>query len=311
MRFKQFLTEMEVTKRQGLVHFDQIKPKDFLLLARKILENNNKIEDVTTTLKVDGASIRFGKDFHGDFFFETGRSGIIQEPGSFSRFNREKGSAPELLQRAEHYDEMYNILESSNLWKDFPNGTKVVAEALYNPMAEVIEDKLKFVEIKYPKSKLGSVMTIVPLSITGDYDIKDLLRKSSDEIKIISPHLGTINLTIETDLEVVNEIDENILTSLKKNDKEKKEQYKQLLDGLKKSIAAEISTYPIKKDILGPEIEGIVVELHGQKYKITTPEFRATKAKKLNERLVAPLGRFSKREIPDYNIEYTSKKDIF
>lgn len=282
MRFKEFLQEMaiETTKRQGLVHFDQIKPYDFLLLARKIVENNNKLEDVTTTLKVDGASGRFGKDEHGHFFFETGRSGIIQNRGSFTKFNQEKGSAPEFLERARHYDNMYNDLEDSDIWRDLPNNTKIICEMLYNPMAEVIEDKLKFVEIKYPKSKLGSLMTIIPLSIIGDYDVKDLLKKSTDEIKIISPHLGIINITLETDLEVVNEIDETILKSLKKADKEKKEEYKLILDALKKSIAHEITNYPIKKDVLGPEIEGIVVELHGQNYKITTPEFRATKAKK-------------------------------
>lgn len=282
MRFKEFLQEMaiETTKRQGLVHFDQIKPLDFLLLARKIVQNNNKLEDVTITLKADGASARFGKDDVGNFFFETGRSGIIQQKGSFTKFNQEKGSPPEFLERARHYDELYEHLENSDLWKDFPNNTKIICEILYNPMAEVIEDKLKFVEIKYPKDKLGSLMTIVPLSVIGDYNIKDLLKKSTSEIKIISPHLGTINVTLETDLEVVNEIDETILKSLKRADKEKKEEYKQILDGLKKSIAQEITTYPIKKDILGDEIEGIVVELHGQKYKITTPEFREAKRKK-------------------------------
>jgi hypothetical protein len=278
MRFKEYLEEeMSETKRQSIIHFQDIKPLEFLEIAEKIIQNDNKINDIHSSLKIDGASFRFGKDKSGKFFCETGRSGIIQQRNAFSEYNIQKGSSDEVLQRSKHYDDIYDLLEQSDLWKDLPDNCKIVCEILYNPMATVDKDKLKFVSVKYDKSLLGKVATLIPLEVIGDYSIEELLKKSNDKIKIISPKLKNINVNLKIDLSKISQIDKDILTSRKHKDRELKSEYLEILQDMKETIAKEILKYP--KDItkLGDEYEGIVIELFGKKYKITTPEFKSQK----------------------------------
>lgn len=278
MRFKEYLIEMEITPRKGIIHFQDIKPIDFLKLGRELIGHNKKLKNVKTSLKVDGLSGRFGKDSDSKFFFESGRSGIIQMPKAFSTYTMSKGGSDEMIARSVHYDDIYDLLEASDLWKDLPNGTKIVCEILYNPMAQLIKDKLKFVSIQYNKSKLGNIMTIVPISVIGDYDLEDLYKKSTKDIKIVSAHLGHIDIELDIDLDVLNEIDEDILVSRKHADREMKIEYIALLQDIKDEISSQILHYPIiGKDKLGKEIEGLVIELGGQLYKITTPSFRQEK----------------------------------
>jgi hypothetical protein len=279
MRFKQYLSEIEATPRQGLIHFEKMKPIEFLHLAQEIAAQDRHLRHIKTSLKVDGASARFGKDSDGKFFFETGRSGAVQTPKAFSTYTMDKGGTFEMIERALHYDEMYDILEGSDIWDDLPNNTKVICEIMFNSMAELIDDKLKFVSIKYDRHKLGNVMTIIPISVIGDYDIDKLYDKSNDDIKIISPDLGHINIKLDIDLDFVDEIDETVLTSLKHKDREKKLEYITLLQEIKDAIAKQILAMPIVgRDVLGDEIEGLVVELGGKTYKITTPVFKAEKS---------------------------------
>ena len=279
MRFIEFLREIDRTPRASIIHFERIKPVEFLRLAREIIAKDHHLREVKTSLKVDGASARFGKDIRGKFFFETGRSGIIQEPKAFSTYTMNKGGSFEMIERSLRYDEMYDLLEASNIWRDLPNGVKIVIEVLFNEMAEVIDDKLKFVSIQYDRKKLGNLMTIVPISVIGEYNLDKLYEKSNDEIRIISPELGRINIKLDIDLSVVNEIDENVLTSLKHKDREKKLEYITILQELKDAIAKHILSLPITgKDKLGEEVEGLVIELGGNTYKITTPDYKQQKS---------------------------------
>jgi hypothetical protein len=278
MRFREFLTEIENTPRQGLIHFQAMKPIEALFLFREMAAADKKLKDVKTSLKVDGLSARFGKDENGKFFFESGRSGPISRRSAFATYTINKGGTPEMVERAIHYDDIYDLLETSDLWQDLPNDTKIICEILYNPMAQVIEDNLKFISIHYPKSKLGNVMTIVPISVIGDYDMDKLYEKTDDDIKIVSAQLGSINVDLDIDLSVVDDMDENVLLSRKKADRERKLEYVCLLQELKDEIGDQILKYPItNKDRLGPEIEGIVVELNGKNYKITTDAFKDEK----------------------------------
>jgi hypothetical protein len=286
MKFKEYLAEtMVTTKRQSIVHFENMKPIDFLEFAKRVLKENNQLKDVSATLKVDGCSMRFGKDSLGQFFLETGRSGPIQKENAFSTYTAAKKDATEeVLERAKHYDDMYVKLKASKIWEDLPNNTKVICEMLYNPMAEQSEDKITFISVPYDKNKLGKVATIIPISIMGDYDITNLYDKSTKEIKIISPKLANLNLKFKVDLSAVNDMDEGILKSLKQADKPLKNKWVAELQSLKDEMAKQILTHPITgKDKLGKEIEGIVIELHGKNYKITTPKFKAEKkAEKLS-----------------------------
>lgn len=290
---KVIVEEVAKTKRQSIVHLQDMKPVDFLKFAKSLLKDfDGKLENIPVTLKVDGASGRFGKDESGKFFFETGSSGPIQQSKAFSTHTSEKGGNEIMMQRAYHYDSIYEILKKSNLWKDFPKNTKVSIELLFNPMAEKTErDTLKFVSIKYDRKKLGDIMTIIPISATvastgdkhesADDIIKGLLDKSSGDIRIVSPKLKDISVDVKAALEPLSALSDDaevILKSLKHSDKPLKQEYQVILNSIKLELADIIMKHPIKgKDVLGKNIEGLVVELDGKLYKVTTDEFKSAK----------------------------------
>ena len=282
MRFRQYLAEIEATKRVGIIHFEKMKPYDFFMLAKEIVSQNKQLKNVKTSLKVDGLSARFGKDEHGKFFFESGRSGPIQTKKAFSEYTMSRGGNDEMVTRALHYDMIYDILEESDLWQEMPNNTKVICEILFNPMAEVIDDdgdKLKFVSIHYDRKRLGDTMTIVPIDVIGEYDLNDLYEKSNQDIKIVSPQLGNITMKLDIDMSGLDEMDPDVLTSLKHADRELKCEYISILQDIKDEIADQVLQYPIKgRDVIGDEVEGLVVELNGKTYKITTPAFKLSKS---------------------------------
>jgi hypothetical protein len=297
--FRQYLaeeseSEIAKTKRQGIVHFQDMKPVEALQFLRKIKdEMKGKLKDIPVTLKVDGGSLRFGKDKKGEYFLETGNSGPIQSKKAFSTFNRDKGVTSEvIIQRAMHYDDIYDHIEDSKIWETLPNDAKVSCEILYNPMGEEVEDDhLKFVSVKYNAHKLGKLMTLVPITVTvsstgaahpdKDKIIDDLLSQSDKDIKIISPKLKPLTLDVEAHLkplESIGEDAEQILKSLKHADKPLKLEYQVILNAIKARVADAIMQHPIKgRDVIGDEIEGYVVELDGKLYKVTTPKFKQAK----------------------------------
>lgn len=283
-------TEIAASKRKGIVHLDKAKPSEFIRLARETMQSG-KLENVKFSLKVDGAGIRFGKDSDGRFFFETSRSGIIRQKNAFTAFASQKEGAN--LTRAAHYDEMYNYLEECGIWKQLPKDTKIIAEVLYNPMAEVLKDGLRFVSITYDKAKLGSLMTIVPLDVVsastgesvlnGNAIISQLIKKSTAEIKIMSANLNTVSLNVAAILEplfVLDDIDQ-VITSRKNSDKMKKELYQYVLNDVKIQLSKFIINHPeIKgKNKFGDDIEGLVLDVNDAKFKITSPEYKHLKFK--------------------------------
>jgi hypothetical protein len=295
--FKEYLTEesdIVKTKRQGIVHFQDMKPVEALQFLRKIKDElKGQLKDIPVTLKVDGGSLRFGKDKKGEYFLETGNSGPIQAKKAFSTFVKNKDGSDVMLHRALHYDDIYDHIEDSKIWHDLPDDTKVSCEILYNPMADMAEevDHLKFVSVKYDMRKLGKLMTLVPIHVTiassgethpeKDDIIDKLLSKSSEEIKIISPKLKNLNLDISAHLkplESIGEDAERILKSLKHADKPLKQEYQVILNAIKAEVADAIMDHPIKgRDVLGKEQEGYVLELDGKLYKVTTPKFKQAK----------------------------------
>jgi hypothetical protein len=143
-------------------------------------------------------------------------------------------------------------------------------------MAEIVKDKLKFVTIAYPKNKLGNTMSIIPISVIGEYDIQQLYEKSNNDIKIISPILSDINIKLDIK---IDDIDETILTSLKQKDKSKKQEYIEIIQELKNSIAKTILKNAKISNILGDDFEGIVVEINNKLYKITSDKFKILRDK--------------------------------
>ena len=296
--FKQYLKEEAVaTKRQNMLHLQKMKDEEFIEFVRSVKnEMNGKLADVKVSLKVDGAGARFGKDSDGRIFFEGSRTGPIYEPKAFSTHAKSKGYEGEMLARAGHYDDIYDIVTKSDFAKSLPNNTKVVCELFYNPMGEMDDDGIKFVTVKYDKKKLGKVMTIVPFSVvvasTGQKHaysseiIKSLYKQSTDDIKFIDPNLttsGQIDISAFVDPVLsLNQHSLNVLKSRKADDKLAKENIKRLIQNVKDSLADYILKHEniLDKFKLGPDIEGLVLNINGQDVKVTTPEFKASKAKK-------------------------------
>lgn len=295
--FAQYLKEEAVaTKRQNMLHLQKMKDEEFIEFVRKVKnEMGGKLADVKVSLKVDGAGARFGKDANGKVFFEGSRTGPIYEPKSFSTHAKSKGYEGEMLVRAGHYDDIFDIVTKSDFIKTLPNNTKVVCELFYNPMGEMSDDGIKFVTVKYDKKKLGKVMTIVPFSVlvasTGQKHaysseiIKSLYKQSDEDIKFIDPNLttsGQIDISAFVDpILSLNQHSLNILKSRKAEDKAAKENIKTLIQNVKNALADYILKHEsiLDKFKLGPDIEGLVLNIDGQDVKVTTPEFKASKAK--------------------------------
>lgn len=295
--FTQYLKEEAVaTKRQNMLHLQKMKDEEFIEFVRKVKnEMGGKLADVKVSLKVDGAGARFGKDANGKVFFEGSRTGPIYEPKSFSTHAKSKGYEGEMLVRAGHYDDIFDIVTKSDFIKTLPNNTKVVCELFYNPMGEMSDDGIKFVTVKYDKKKLGKVMTIVPFSVlvasTGQKHaysseiIKSLYKQSDEDIKFIDPSLttsGQIDISAFVDPVLsLNQHSLNILRSRKAEDKAAKENIKALIQNVKNALAEYILKHEniLDKFKLGPDIEGLVLNINGQDVKVTTPEFKASKAK--------------------------------
>lgn len=284
--------EVKASPRQGVVHLQNMKDVEFAELVKKIKnELKGKLDNVQMTLKVDGLGARFGKDKSGRPFFESSRSGPIFNPGSFSSYAEKKGLTGELLDRAKHYDELFNKIINSPFMKKMPNNTKVACEILYNPMAQSEGDALKFVTVKYDKNKLGNTMTIVPLyteiSSTGaphpkSNDIKEmLLAHSTDDIKFIDNRLYvTGNFDVNAIIDPVASLDDNAIATLqsrKKVDIDDKNRIKELIKNVKNQLADFIINHKgvIGKHKLGTDIEGYIIYRDNlPPVKVTTPEFK-------------------------------------
>jgi hypothetical protein len=293
INFKEFLKEsVETSTRQNMLHLQKMKDEAFIDFIRKIkVEMNGRLENVNVSLKVDGAGARFGKDINGRPFFEGSRTGPIFEPKSFSAHAINKQSAPDIILRASHYDDIFDIVTKSSFIKTLPNNSKVICELFYNPIGEVSDEGIKFVSIKYDKSKLGKIMTIVPFKVivanTGQEHsqsseiIKNLISQSSKDIKFIDPTLKTstpIDISAFIDPIIsLNQDSLNILKSRKLSDKQAKLNVKLIIQRVKDALAEYILNHEniIDKFKLGNDIEGLVLQINGQDIKVTTAEFKA------------------------------------
>jgi hypothetical protein len=298
MSFKDYLKESVLaTTRQGMVHLQKMPDIEFVEFIRSIKhELGGKLDNMRVSLKVDGLGARMGITQDGQPFFEGSRTGPITTSKAFSTFAKNRGNATEeILIRAGHYDDMYEIITKSNFIKKLPRDSKVICEILYNPMGQLVDDGIKFVSIKYDRNKLGEILTIVPFKVvvasTGaDHPESDkiiqMLYKSSDrDIKFINPQLttkGTIDISGIIDPVMSLQGDAlNVLTSRKHSDRAEKQAIKDIIQLVKNKVAEYILYHPtiIGKSILGNEIEGLVLNINGRDIKVTTPEFKQSKVK--------------------------------
>jgi hypothetical protein len=291
--FKEYV---EATKRQDIAHFQKMKDDDLFSFIEEITAAGGKFPDnLSVSLKVDGLGARFGKDKSGRIFFESSRSGPIFTPKAFSAFAKQKNATGDSLKRSEHYDDMFDLITCLPVVKNLPEDVKVVCEIFYPPLAKLEEDGITFVTVKYDKALVGKELTIIPLDViessTGNEHpdkqrvIADLIASSNDNVKIVSPQLamnGNINISAQIKpLTQLTTRNREVLKSRLKKDVEEKASLRAIVDATKQQIADYILSHQaiLGKDILGKDIEGLVLNINGRLIKITTDAFKASKIK--------------------------------
>jgi hypothetical protein len=292
--FKQYLAEEVVaSKRKSMMHLQNMKPLEFLDWVQSLhTDFGGVLNDLEVSLKVDGLGARFGKDKDGRFFFEGSRTGPIFEPKAFTTHAKSKGSKQEIVDRAAHYDDMFDLLKGSALVKVLPKDTKVICEIFYNPMATEVGSQLIFVTVKYDKTKLGKTMTVVPISIihaSSGEDHEDakailasLYKTSTADVKVVDPGLkaGKIDIRAKTkNVLKFGEAERATIKSLKSADKEAKAALLATIQSAKDELADYLLNHPSVsgKDKLGKDIEGLVFTAGGQPVKVTTQDFKDSK----------------------------------
>ena len=291
--FRAFMKEDVVaTTREGIIHLQKMDDAEFVQFIQSIKnEMDGKLKNLSVSLKVDGAGARFGKDANGRPFFEGSRTGPIFEPKAFSSHAKSKGTSDAVqLTRAAHYDDIFGIVTSSSFVKSLPNDTKVIVELFYNPMGEVTKDGIKFVTLSYDKNKLGKIMTIVPFRVIRASDgskhpnekeiLKKLFDQSNDNVRFIDPSLSVKNtIDISGKIDPILSLNKEsllVLKSRKTADKDAKSDLKNIIQTVKDEVAKYILDHQdiVDKFKLGPEIEGLVLNIDGRMVKVTTQEFR-------------------------------------
>jgi hypothetical protein len=304
--FNIFDEDVQATTRTGMMHLQKMSDVEFIQFVQNVAQTmQGQLKNLKVSLKVDGAGARFGLDSNRRPFFEGSRTGPIFEPGAFSAHARSKGAAEEVVLRAQHYDKVWEIVTRSEFIKTLPPDTKIICELFYNPMGEVTADGIKFVSISYNKDKLGQLMTIIPFkavvaSTGADHPkseriVADLLNMSNDQIKFVDISLATKGpIDISGMIDPILSMGPETITTLqsrKRDDAQAKADLKQIIQTVKDQVAHYILNHPniLDKFKLGPDIEGLVLNINGQDIKITTPEFKAAKsAERQGRTTIAP-----------------------
>ncbi len=290
-----FSEEVVVTARKSMIHLQNMKPEIFIGWLKKVKkEAGGVISDYNISLKCDGLGYRFGRNESGKIFVEGSRTGPIFDSGAFSNFAKSNNRPDDVIIRAMHYDDMLELFKRADFMKSLPNDTKVICEILYNPLASEEANSLTFVSVKYDKSKLGSLISIVLIDIlyasTGlkrednEKIMEDLYKQSNNEIKIINPKLKMNNIDVNGIIDTVATLDDSVIPLLKSRkavDKEAKENILNIIQKAKDELTDHLLKHPGIEDKfkLGPEIEGIVVDIPDiGTYKIVDPVFKISKS---------------------------------
>jgi hypothetical protein len=291
-------------KRVGIQHLynpgnsAELKDLDFIKLCEDLSEQGGNLENVGISLKVDGAGIRFGKDQNGNPFFMTSRVDkpmYKQNIGDFEKYGISQGQNKEQLERTKNYDKALETVVTAPFMKDIPSDTIISAEMLFNPMAIKSDSGLTFVNIPYDPSKLGKIMTIVPISIrefsTGTISpysnrVFNLLFKNSNpDIKIVNMSLENPGIDVSSIVDPIASNADKLSSAIKqRGDTEAKQKAKEVLTQARKELSEAIYDSPIEgKNQLGDTIEGLVVRMpNGLMVKITSPEMKQKMSAKKN-----------------------------
>ena len=285
--------------RKGMPHLHDLKPIDFLDLLDEIHDGNGnfKLENIPLNVKVDGFGGRFGKNAEGKPFMGTSRTEPRYEPG-FLKYHQQKGTQdPEVLGRAQLFDnlfeEMMNAVKlvDSKLGPDFLVNKQVTCEVLFLPFAtETPEGKLKFVGIHYDKLPEGVQLALVPFRVV-EGDTGEDLPNSNEFIKQLLSvgRAGSVmfidnSLTQQEGLDVTALVPplENLeqfkamLADKSAGSLQRKRDVAAALEPVKVALEQAIIKDPniIGKDILGQDYEGIVINSRLGPIKVTSQEQR-------------------------------------
>ena len=291
-------------KRVGIQHLynpgnsAELKDLDFIKLCEDLSEQGGNLENVGISLKVDGAGIRFGKDQNGNPFFMTSRVDkpmYKQNIGDFEKYGISQGQNKEQLERTKNYDKALETVVTAPFMKDIPSDTIISAEMLFNPMAIKSDSGLTFVNIPYDPSKLGKIMTIVPISIrefsTGTISPNSnrvfnlLFKNSNPDIKIVNMSLENPGIDVSSIVDPIARNADKLSSAIKqRGDTEAKQKAKEVLTQARKELSEAIYDSPIEgKNQLGDTIEGLVVRMpNGLMVKITSPEMKQKMSAKKN-----------------------------
>ena len=291
--------EVKAQFRKNMPHLRDLKPIDFLDLLDEIHDGNGnfKLQNIPLNVKVDGFGGRFGKDAEGKPFMATSNTPPRYKAG-FVQYHQEKGTTdPEILGRAEKFDQLFNEmmnaikLVDSKLGSDFLVNKQVTCEVLFLPFAtETAEGKLKFVGIQYDKFAPGVQLVLVPFRVvdasTGE-DIPDAdqvvasLTKLGGQgsVKFISNALvqkeGLDVTEIINPLDNIEALKQIVSDTHGKRDRaslQLRKEVEEKLMPVKIALEKAIDSDPniVGKDILGQDYEGIVINSRLGPIKITS-----------------------------------------
>ena len=315
--------EVKAQLRKGMPHLRELKPADLLDLIDEIHDGNGqfKLQNIPLNVKVDGFGGRFGKNADGKPFMGTSRTEPRYEPG-FVAYHQQKGTTdPEVLGRAQLFDQLFEEmmnavkLVDSKLGPDFLVNKQVTCEVLYLPFAtETPEGRLKFVGIHYDKLPEGVKLALVPFRVT-DASTGEDLPDSNQIVKDLTSagQMGSVmfinnSLTQNEALDVTALVPpveniEQIKSMLASGKLAQKREAKELLAPVALALEKAIINDPniIGKDMLGKDYEGIVINSRLGPIKVTSQEQRdvisAKNAAKANARTERPRENTNKTAV--------------
>ena len=315
--------EVKAQFRKNMPHLRDLKSIDFLDLLDEIHDGNGafKLQNIPLNVKVDGFGGRFGKNADGQPFMATSNTTPKYQAG-FVKYHQEKGTTdPEILGRAELFDQLFNEmmnavkLVDSKLGEDFLVNKQFSCEVLYLTFAtETPEGKLKFVGIAYDKLPKGVQLALVPFRVVDATTGEDIPGAQSIVKQLTGlGRQGSVmfidnSLTQQEALDVTALVPplENLeqfkamLQDPSKGSLKRKQEVAAALEPVKLALEKAIGEDPniLGKDLLGKDYEGIVINSRLGPIKVTSQTQRDVIAQKNAARAAVKASQSQQGNIP-------------
>lgn len=232
--------------------------------------------------KLDGFYGRIGRDWDGNFFFQTARSPVLRDPQEILWFALSKDYIGEALVRASHMAAMFAYIRDSDLIREMPKDTVYECEFFYRPLAVNQDDEtITFVTVPYAQEAFKLPLTIYVHRIADATDNVELDNEPltiSVDIDVRSSRLNVAPLPMVGFIEYVHQIPVEeilLLRSQKQADRARKLELKQEFAGLREELGRFIMKTPYICHLnLGPVEEGLVVHINTKQFKIVSLDYQ-------------------------------------